>query len=369
MSCEQMMEWMQRFVDEDLPQAEQNILMAHLKQCPDCAASFEQLQHLSAELSRLPMVSPPFSIVDSILPKLAELDAQQAFVQVAYLPEKIHNKKSLFSWKMGAGFVAAAILFSVIAVNLTPSSTNDASELLTAAIGEKNSKKSDQVQSSGATDHTDHTDQQRNGITSVTASPKASEAPKATPAATAEPKIRAFSEAMDTAQQDKSTGAVQEQSIASEPPQTTNKSTSTATKPEPTINVNFSRAVTEDSTNAYKIAPVVPSPTPAPIPKKDVKGKGARNSISSIEESSARSAPSLASDDGNLIGLVERQIVEVRTADGDRIYTSNVQWKSTDVIQLIKWEDNSHLTYEVTLEDGQLKRFVIDPILKTEQEQ
>jgi hypothetical protein len=355
MNCEQMMEWMQRFMDEDLPRAEQDILMKHIKQCPDCAVSFEQFQFLSAELSRLPTVSPPFSIVDSILPKLAEIDAQQASIQVAYLPEIIHHKKSLFSWRMGAGFVAAAIFFGLIAVNLSPSSNNDASELLKSAMGVKNSqKKSVQVQSSDSV-----AADQVNGANTET--PQASAAPEAAPAASAVPKAGVFSEATDLAPKDRTTEADQKKSIAPKQPQISNKSTYTLTRPEPAASATPSTEVTTDSTNA-KIAPALPTPTPAPLPDKG------KSSIYSITTTEGSAAPSLASDDGNLIGFVERQIVEVRTPDGHLIYTSSVQWKSTDVIQLIKWENNAHLIYEVTMEDGQLKRFMIDPIQKTEQE-
>jgi hypothetical protein len=355
MNCEQMMEWMQRYVDEDLPQAEQDILMAHIKQCPDCAASFEQLQNLSAELSRLPMVSPPFSIVDSILPKLAELDTLQASIQVAYLPEKIPHKKSLFSWKMGAGFVAAAVFFSLIAVNLSPSSNKDASDMLMATTASKDApEKVDQVQGSRVAD--------QGKYTTDAVSPKASEAPTA---ATEDRNAGAFSDATDTAKKAQSTEAAKEKSLASEQPKTTSSTSKNLAKPEPTISVPFSTAVTKDSRNA-KIAPAVPSPTPAPVPKEEVKVKRAQKSFAATEEASA---PSLASDDGNFIGYVEQQTVIVRIPDGSQVYTSSIQWKPTDSIQLIKWEDNAHLTYEVTLEDGQLKRFVIDLILKTEQEQ
>jgi hypothetical protein len=361
MNCEQMMEWMQRFVDQDLPQAELDILMSHIAQCPDCAASFEQLKQLSAELSSLPAVSPPFSIVDSILPKLAQIDAWQASTEGAYLPEKIHSKKSFFSWKMGVGFVAAAIIFGLIAVNLSPTSKNDASDMLSATTAAKRAEeRAAQIPNSGAA--------QDNAITSATPTSATSspEIPKATPAAPKEPKVRVTSAPSATTQMDKSTEVAQQKSIAPKQPKITSGTSKNLVKPEPTINAPLGNDVTNDAIKTYKIAPDIPSPTPAPVPNKDEKSKGSMYSITTTEESSPLS---LASEDGNYIGYVEHQTVLVRTPDGSQIYTSTIQWNSADVIQLLKWEDDTHLSYEVTMEDGQLKRFVIDVILKTEQEQ
>lgn len=77
MNCENMIELMQRFIDDDLVLGEQLELEAHVHSCDKCASTFEKLKKLSAELEQLPKVKPRYSIVDTILPKLAELDLQQ----------------------------------------------------------------------------------------------------------------------------------------------------------------------------------------------------------------------------------------------------------------------------------------------------
>ncbi|TMV45655.1 zf-HC2 domain-containing protein [Paenibacillus mesophilus] len=74
MNCHEVMELMQRDLDLDLNDSEHEAMMAHLQQCPDCAEMFSRLQQLSQELANLPKVAPPFSLVDSILPQLAEID-------------------------------------------------------------------------------------------------------------------------------------------------------------------------------------------------------------------------------------------------------------------------------------------------------
>ncbi|WP_274520453.1 zf-HC2 domain-containing protein [Paenibacillus beijingensis] len=69
------MDDMQRQLDGDLDERESDILMAHLQNCPECSEMFDRLQRLSQELEQLPKVMPPFSLVDAIMPKLAEIDA------------------------------------------------------------------------------------------------------------------------------------------------------------------------------------------------------------------------------------------------------------------------------------------------------
>ncbi|WP_409341387.1 zf-HC2 domain-containing protein [Paenibacillus sp. MBLB4367] len=78
MKCPEVMEFMQRYVDHDLDQAEEALLLAHVMQCPECADMLEKLQLLSDELESLPDVVPPFSIVDSILPQLERMMDEQS---------------------------------------------------------------------------------------------------------------------------------------------------------------------------------------------------------------------------------------------------------------------------------------------------
>lgn len=74
MTCQEVVDYMNRYLDGDLDEHERMLLMEHLKQCPDDQELFERLKQLSGELEELPKVSPPFSLVDSILPQLAEID-------------------------------------------------------------------------------------------------------------------------------------------------------------------------------------------------------------------------------------------------------------------------------------------------------
>ena len=60
-------------LDGDLDEQETEILMTHTRHCPDCAAMFSRLQMLSSGLENLPKVTPSYSLVDAIMPRLQEL--------------------------------------------------------------------------------------------------------------------------------------------------------------------------------------------------------------------------------------------------------------------------------------------------------
>ncbi|MFB6363013.1 zf-HC2 domain-containing protein [Paenibacillus elgii] len=76
--CQEVIELMQRHLDRDLDETEYGRMLQHLQQCPDCTGLFERLVNLSNELECLPKVTPPFSLVDAILPKLEQLEAAGA---------------------------------------------------------------------------------------------------------------------------------------------------------------------------------------------------------------------------------------------------------------------------------------------------
>ncbi|MDQ0058401.1 anti-sigma factor [Paenibacillus harenae] len=74
MNCQEVMELMQRQLDGDLDESEYSVLMNHTRHCPDCAAMYDRLQMLSADLTSLPKVVPSYSLVDAILPELRRLE-------------------------------------------------------------------------------------------------------------------------------------------------------------------------------------------------------------------------------------------------------------------------------------------------------
>jgi hypothetical protein len=70
MTNQEVNEFMQRFLDDDLSEDEAEKLLEHLKQSPASEAMFNRLVQLNDDLQQLPKVTPPISIVDSIIPQL-----------------------------------------------------------------------------------------------------------------------------------------------------------------------------------------------------------------------------------------------------------------------------------------------------------
>jgi hypothetical protein len=74
MNCQEVIELMQRYLDQDLDKIEYNQMLDHIQDCPECSELFERLLNVSEQLESLPKVTPAFSLVDAILPKLQQMD-------------------------------------------------------------------------------------------------------------------------------------------------------------------------------------------------------------------------------------------------------------------------------------------------------
>lgn len=126
-------EFMHRYLDNDLSEDEAELLMEHLKQSPASAAMFERLKRLNADLEQLPKVTPPISIVDSILPQLesegmttitpaAAIDNRE-FVRQSEQGTGIRRSgrersRSVYTWT--GGVVAAGIAITLFITNIMP---------------------------------------------------------------------------------------------------------------------------------------------------------------------------------------------------------------------------------------------------------
>jgi anti-sigma factor RsiW len=122
-SCEEAYEWMQRDLDGELEPFEHAKLTKHLEECADCASLYERLHTLSTHLAQLPMVEPPFSIVQSILPQLEQIDREREtppFIQEqAATAEGIGKKSRKAIWyRYIGGATAAGLLISAVMFTL-----------------------------------------------------------------------------------------------------------------------------------------------------------------------------------------------------------------------------------------------------------
>lgn len=125
------MDLLQRQLDGDLTLEEQIVLEEHLRADSELHLLRQRLQRVSAELHHLPRVTPPFSLVDAILPKLeavngpASLENTEKIAQSqaseSEKPTSLDSTQPLLSrkrlpiWlaKSAIGTVAACLLFGM----------------------------------------------------------------------------------------------------------------------------------------------------------------------------------------------------------------------------------------------------------------
>jgi hypothetical protein len=123
MKCKEVIELMQRNLDNDLNELEKKRLDAHLDSCPSCTQMFYRLSMLSHGLEQLPKVEPVYSIVDAILPRIESLEQEKtssfAAKESKALPSGIEDTHETSSprrvWKIPSwgGWVAAGIALMI----------------------------------------------------------------------------------------------------------------------------------------------------------------------------------------------------------------------------------------------------------------
>lgn len=122
MKCEEVTILIQRSLDQDLSLSDTQKMEAHLATCSECALFYERLQKLNIDLTNLPKINPPFSIVDSILPELERIDLER---------KALKGKNSILSWPINRkwikplGVVAASMLIIVTVYGLNQGVTEE----------------------------------------------------------------------------------------------------------------------------------------------------------------------------------------------------------------------------------------------------
>jgi hypothetical protein len=168
MICQEVIEFMQRYIDGDLDQQETSLMMDHVGQCPDCAAMLVRLQRLSSELEQLPVVVPRFSLVDAILPELERLQSAKAVgapnnrdennLASSSSPRSNRPRRDLFrklSGVIAAGVVAGLILFSQPGQWSFSGSSNNHDEAAAPMAKDEGAMKFNELKKSATTDQLD----------------------------------------------------------------------------------------------------------------------------------------------------------------------------------------------------------------------
>ncbi|WP_458461507.1 zf-HC2 domain-containing protein [Paenibacillus sp.] len=147
MKCEEVVEWMHRYLDHDLGEAETAQMLQHVAKCPECAENFSLLRALSRELEELPQVSPKFSLVDAIMPQLDAIDEARreqsstiqemnpvpaAFENLQRSSERKTKQKWLNSMagRMSMGVAAAAVVLGFAIWGYEPEQIENADSML-----------------------------------------------------------------------------------------------------------------------------------------------------------------------------------------------------------------------------------------------
>ncbi|MGG4439671.1 anti-sigma factor family protein [Brevibacillus fortis] len=131
MTNEEIFELMQRDLDGDLLESEQQTLHRLIQKDAELQLMYNRLKDVSQQLEHLPPVVPPFSIVDSILPKLESAAAKPAAVkstvneeilptlevkrESSSLPEtKKWKRMKVWTASLGSTAVAASLLVGML---------------------------------------------------------------------------------------------------------------------------------------------------------------------------------------------------------------------------------------------------------------
>lgn len=137
-------EWMNRYLDGDLSEEDADILFRHIDNNPDAADTFRIMSALSLQLEKLPDVTPKFSLVDSILPKLDDIDAERRAEiasdigimepQLEDKDEFTERRKQRRTWRDRlpvrtiGGLVAAGVILGVSIATYEPKTMTDAGQ-------------------------------------------------------------------------------------------------------------------------------------------------------------------------------------------------------------------------------------------------
>lgn len=410
MKCQEVMMYMQRQLDGDLTPNEEDELHAHLMHCLDCAEMFERLQALSDELSQLPKVMPPFSLVDAILPQLLEMDKQNGspvtdnvvnFPPMMARTESVNEpKRSIgsrfkeqFSWKIASGVVAAGLIIGFFAFNMQHPLLDNADGFIshTSSDSKRAPEKSDATAgSTQAVDSTTPTAKMANKLDDDLPKQSNSTTPNADtfvngPAAAAAAAAAASTGngATGTVPQATANANLEKPGVFSPPaagsdPQDKQIAPSTSSPARlqgtdssekvgqiaegdtPKAGLSVSQSSLEPKATGTPVSKVTPTPTTEPSSAD--RTTAASQGIFSL----SRVATELKSTTGVYQATVEEAHVVIRNSiTHEIVFESKHVWQADDQIRLLEWSKDDKLFYEVTSK-GTLQTILIDLTEKTE---
>ncbi|CAH1221010.1 hypothetical protein PAECIP111893_04660 [Paenibacillus plantiphilus] len=386
MNCQEVMEYMQRQLDGDLDEREAETLMTHTRHCQDCATMLDRLQLLSVGLENLPKVTPSYSLVDAIMPRLMDLqlEAAQPAITEQPLPTVTRTEvvgrfsgwKNRFSMRALSGVIAAGVVVGLFLVTYNPSALDNnlgetASQSMTA---------DEAVQSNDSLNMSDADFTSR--ISAGAAVDKKVEAESAPPLAVLESDVslqkdtsKSVINQEDVMVSNQLGGEAADDTAADEPKdkmQSPNYETIIAGG---AADGNYS--IADRSGNAYGANQIPENPVTGNAivgNANDGAASGSKNTTQDnnkamgIAVAPQYSVEQTVSPDGAYkVVIVNNQLQIYLITDSTLLFESV---KRTAGFGQLHWsEDSKALTYETTADDGKLVKFVIDPKNGTEQKQ
>ncbi|KRE54193.1 anti-sigma factor family protein [Paenibacillus sp. Soil522] len=335
MNCQEVMELMQRQLDDDLDESEKTVLMNHTGQCPDCAAMFERLQLLSAELTSLPKVMPRYSLVDAIMPQLerielfsqpeSETEPSSAVEMAEPASLRAKRERRWPSIRIMSGVIAAGIVAGLFLVTYKPGMSPGFSGAAQFAAND--------AANSGAADMANETRQELSFTAKI---PENIDAPKI------------------------GTEALKKQDSAEEPSSNANKAESEE-KAMPTSG-NSDASTGNDAPAAEQSDSIDKSLNDGDgsNSSEGFTGKEDKNGYGIAADHSALIAPN-----GKYSAQAEDFTLKIyAVSDQSLVFTSP---RKNGKLMNLNWsEDSAQLTYEVHLEQGAIVKYVIDLASLTE---
>lgn len=389
MSCSEVMELMQRYLDHDLTEMEQQTMVSHFNHCPECAAMFERMQQVSEGLESLPDVQPPYSIVDSILPMLDNVQPElPAFTAIpgGSPTGSRKDRRKLASRFVYGGTAAAALILGVYLFQTYLTGANSGGKSAAsgavpeAAVIDQYGTTFD----SGSAADPKPDLNEKSAVLDKMASPSSNEGGED------RTKMLVPQKAADTSAHTDSPMETRNQAERSASNEANTAQDGSAARKESDSNTGLTSSIA--STPADENPSVGGAPSIAGIVPNDklsenlVIGTGTFVQPAEIsldgEKDKAESSHSkgsgglflggnvdlshLASPNGKYLAVVENQRVAIRDKAGSVLFESPVQWEEGDAVQLTEWPSNYQLFYVVKRSDGDIYEYMIDLALKQE---
>ncbi|GIP35869.1 zf-HC2 domain-containing protein [Paenibacillus sp. J2TS4] len=406
MNCHEAEELLQRYLDSDLAKEEEKRFFLHIEQCADCADQLQRMKRLSEELDSLSDVVPPISIVDSILPKLMELDSaagmnskeehpavtspiSSASIERSESPRHSRPRRGRWMWTAISGVAAAGVALGIFIFD-SPNSNVEYAELsLSREIQDMSSK---EAPSSGA--ETNNEAQHNGESGALEDTPEGNESADSLGDSALDKRKKTDS--------DKVPAEGLDARISSGSTSRSGDSKADSTSPDTSETHNVSKSIADGMPSAHQgdtppsanspSAPAEPGIADEPEPESAVVDaeQGLANEagpsfmgIPPAEEGADRlnfkSGPDdtagsasftsedegMESPDGSARAFIIDQKLYVNDEEGRLLYASLRQWKPEDTVLLVEWLNDRQLVYEVQSDSG-TSRYTVDVVEQTE---